>query len=127
MHNGLFICIPNDYFIFHKILKWPRNHVLAILEIKGNNMDWMQVLFLFFANSALILWFRAESRADWRKSDSELKEFRELWMAELRDMDDRWINTNKEFNEKWNKFNEKWLQESKEFHQKLCDIEAKRK
>ncbi len=29
-------------------------------------MDWMQVLFLFFANAGLIIWFRAESRADYR-------------------------------------------------------------
>jgi hypothetical protein len=29
-------------------------------------MDWMQVLFLFIANASLIVWFRAESRADYR-------------------------------------------------------------
>jgi hypothetical protein len=79
-------------------------------------MDWMQVLFLFFANAGLILWFRSESRNDWRKSDSELKEFREIWMAEMKDMDDR-----------MNQFREIWMQESKEFHKRLCDIEAKRK
>lgn len=30
-------------------------------------MDWMQVLTLFFANAGLIIWFRAESRADHRQ------------------------------------------------------------
>jgi len=31
-------------------------------------MDWSQVLFLFFANAGLIIWFRAESRADERRA-----------------------------------------------------------
>lgn len=34
-------------------------------------MDWTQILFLFFGNAALITWFRAESRADWRHIDSK--------------------------------------------------------
>ena len=29
-------------------------------------MDWPQVLFLFFANAGLIIWFRTESRSDHR-------------------------------------------------------------
>ena len=29
-------------------------------------MDWTQILFLFFANAGLIVWFRVESRADYR-------------------------------------------------------------
>ena len=70
---------------------------------------WLQVLSLFFANFAIILWFRAESRSDWRKMDTEMKQFREIWMQESKN------------------FNEKWMQESKEFHKRLCEIEAKRK
>jgi len=45
-------------------------------------MDWTQILFLFFANASLIIWFRAESRADWRHMDNiviaiqeEMKDF----------------------------------------------------
>ena len=79
-------------------------------------MDWLQVLVLFTANAGLILWFRSESREDWKhmdqkmdKMDSEFKEFRELWRQES------------------NRFYEKWHQESKDFHEKLIKIETRRK
>lgn len=71
--------------------------------------SFIQVISLFFANFAIILWFRAEARADWRKMDTEMKEFRELWMKESKD------------------FNERWMQESKDFHKRLCEIEASKK
>jgi hypothetical protein len=35
-------------------------------------MDWGQVLALFLANAGLIIWFRAESRSDWRHMDAKL-------------------------------------------------------
>ncbi len=35
-------------------------------------MDWTQVLTLFFANAGLIIWFRSESRSDWRHMDNKL-------------------------------------------------------
>jgi hypothetical protein len=35
-------------------------------------MDWMQVLFLFFANASLIVWFRSESRSDNRNLESSM-------------------------------------------------------
>ncbi len=45
--------------------------------------SWIQILSLFLANAALIIWFRAESRADWRlmdqKTDNMRKESREDW------------------------------------------------
>lgn len=34
---------------------------------KENFMEWIQVLSLFLANAALIVWFRSESRADHRQ------------------------------------------------------------
>lgn len=34
---------------------------------QGNNMGWEQVIALFLANAALIVWFRAESRSDNRQ------------------------------------------------------------
>lgn len=44
-------------------------------------MNWSQVLFLFFANMGvsvpLLIWFRAESRADWRHMDANLNAIRE--------------------------------------------------
>lgn len=35
-------------------------------------MDWLQVLSLFLANAGLLIWFRQESRIDWRHMDSKL-------------------------------------------------------
>jgi hypothetical protein len=47
-------------------------------------MEWAQLASLFLANAGLIVWFRAESRADWRHMDSkvdaiqnEMKDFHE--------------------------------------------------
>ncbi len=34
---------------------------------------WIQILSLFLANAALIVWFRAESRSDWRHMDNKLE------------------------------------------------------
>lgn len=33
---------------------------------------WIQVFSLFLANTGLLLWFRAESRNDWRHMDAKL-------------------------------------------------------
>jgi len=45
-------------------------------------MDWIQIASLFLANAGLIIWFRAESRADHRQCvdlilaiQTEMKEF----------------------------------------------------
>lgn len=35
-------------------------------------MEWIQILSLFLANAGLIVWFRSESRADWRHMDAKL-------------------------------------------------------
>ena len=60
-------------------------------------MDWLQVLFLFVANAALIAWFRAESRADWRMMDAKMSSWQD-----------------------------RMYQETKEFHGRLCAIEERR-
>jgi hypothetical protein len=39
-------------------------------------MEWLQVLSLFLANAGLIIWFRAESRNDWRHMDATLNAIR---------------------------------------------------
>lgn len=36
-------------------------------------MDWIQVLSLFLANAGMVIWFRSESRNDWRQMDSKLE------------------------------------------------------
>jgi len=39
--------------------------------------SWLHVLFLFFANASLIVWFRFESRNDWRHMDNQVKAIQE--------------------------------------------------
>ncbi|CAB4121582.1 hypothetical protein UFOVP1357_49 [uncultured Caudovirales phage] len=41
------------------------------------NESWIQVLSLFFANAALIVWFRSESRNDWRHMDAQVRAIHE--------------------------------------------------
>lgn len=68
-------------------------------------MDWLQVLTLFFANASLIIWFRSESRADWRHMDAKLDQYK----AETNAL----INAIKE--------------EMKDFHARLYSIEERNK
>jgi hypothetical protein len=69
--------------------------------------SWIQLLSLFLANAGLILWFRSESRSDWRhmdnKLDSSIKAIQEdmkVFHSEIRD-------------------------EMKDFHNRLIEIEIK--
>lgn len=59
--------------------------------------DWVPILGLFLANASLILWFRSESRSDWRHMDAKL---------------DASLNGIRE--------------EMKDFHGRLCAIEERR-
>lgn len=83
-------------------------------------LDWIQVFTIVGTNIALtigsigltvtlFLWSRSESRSDWRHMDMKLETFKEEMRTDMK------------------QFRELWMQESKEFHQRLCDIEAKRK
>ena len=36
-------------------------------------MEWLQVLSLFLANAGLVIWFRSESRNDWRHMDAQIQ------------------------------------------------------
>lgn len=69
------------------------------------NESWIQVISLFMANSGLIIWFRAESRSDWRHMDNKIdanqKETAEIMRA--------------------------IQEEVKDFHARLCIIEEKNK
>lgn len=38
--------------------------------------SWIQIISLFLANAGLILWFRTESRNDWRHMDNKMEENR---------------------------------------------------
>jgi len=69
------------------------------------NETWIQILSLFAANAGLIIWFRTESRNDWRHMDNQVAAIREEMKA----------------------FHLAILQESKDFHGRLCKIEESRK
>lgn len=68
-------------------------------------MDWLQVLTLFFANAGLIIWFRSESRADYRHLDAKM----DISSRETKQL----IESIK--------------QEMKDFHGRLCAIEENRR
>ena len=51
--------------------------------------SWMQVLTLFLANAGLILWFRAESRSDWRHMDAQVAAMQAAIQAEMKDFHGR--------------------------------------
>ena len=68
-------------------------------------MDWLQVLSLFLANAGLILWFRSESKADWRHMDAKLEVIRQETAAQI----------------------EAIRQDVKDFHGRLCTIEERNK
>lgn len=61
-------------------------------------MEWIQILSLFLANAGLIVWFRSESRQDWRQMDAKL----DANLTAIRE-------------------------EIKDFHGRLCAIEEKNK
>lgn len=39
--------------------------------------SWVQIISLFLANAGLILWFRSESRNDWRHIDAKIDAIQE--------------------------------------------------
>lgn len=55
-------------------------------------MEWVQVLFIFFSNAALILWFRSESRQDWRHMDNKLDTFMRGIQEEMKDFHNRLLD-----------------------------------
>lgn len=52
-------------------------------------MEWIQILSLFLANAGLMVWFRSESRADWRHMDNKLDKSIEAIREEMRDFHER--------------------------------------
>ena len=63
-------------------------------------MEWLQVLSLFIANAGLIIWFRTESRNDWRHMDNKLDSFMKGIQAEMKDFHDRLIRIEERNKEK---------------------------
>lgn len=68
-------------------------------------MEWVQFIIFFIGVFGLFVWNRAESRADARHYDSEMKQLRREILDIMRSID----------------------QEIKDFHGRLCAIEERRK
>lgn len=68
------------------------------------NEGWIQLMSLFLANTGLLLWFRAESRNDWRHMDSQVQAIRD----EMKD------------------FHTRLALQDQEFKNRLCAIEEAR-
>lgn len=67
--------------------------------------SWLQIGSLFLANAGLILWFRSESRADWRHMDNKIDAI----------------------HEEMKEFHTQLALQDKEFKMRLCAIEEKRR
>ena len=55
--------------------------------------SWIQIISLFLANAGLILWFRSESRSDWRHMDAKIDAIHE----EMKDFHGRLERLDAEF------------------------------
>ena len=53
------------------------------------NESWIQVLSVFLANAGLIIWFRSESRSDWRHMDNKLDASIKAIQEEMKDFHGR--------------------------------------
>ena len=65
---------------------------------------WIQIVSLFVANAGLIIWFRTESRNDWRHMDNKLDSYQRESNQLIRAIQE----------------------EVKDFHIRLCKIEEAR-
>ncbi len=74
--------------------------ILIMIQIREENMDWLQVLTVLGVNAGLFFWTRAESRSDYKHLDTKIDAIRELTYAIHLEM--------------------------KDFHNRLCNIEEKR-
>ncbi len=64
-------------------------NVVYIDLTKEEIMDWLQVMTLFLANAGLIIWFRSESRNDWRHMDAKLDAYMKQSQQEMKDFHGR--------------------------------------
>lgn len=51
--------------------------------------NWIQILTVVLANFSIVWWFRKESREDWKMIHQEMKEFKEAIRLEMRDFHER--------------------------------------
>lgn len=72
------------------------------------NEGWIQIFSLFLTNTVLLLWFRAESRNDWRHMNNKLDASIKAIQEEMKD------------------FHLKLALQDQEFKNRLCKIEEAR-
>lgn len=75
-------------------------------------MEWVQFVIFLIAVFGLFVWNRTESRTDTRHMDTKLDSMRNLIDAIRSDSQ---------------AFRKEWMDESKDFHNRLCEIERRRK
>lgn len=79
-------------------------------------MEWLQVLSLFLANAGLVIWFRTESRNDWRHMDNKLDHMHKEVQHQIQAIHDEMKD-----------FHVKLALQDMEFKNRLCTIEERRK
>lgn len=89
-------------------------------------MDWMQVLFLFFSNAALIVWFRSESRQDWRHMDAKVDAMRHETKASIDALRQETKVSVDALRHETKASIDAIHEEMKDFHGRLCAIEERR-
>lgn len=70
-------------------------------------IEWIQVISLFFANASLVIWMRSESRSDWRHMDAKLDVYMKQSQQEMKE------------------FHTKLALQDLEFKNRLCAIEER--
>jgi len=66
-------------------------------------MDWIQLAAFFVGNASLVLWFRTESRNDWRHMDNHIRTIQE----EMKDFHARLALQDQEFKMRMGNLEEK--------------------
>lgn len=79
-------------------------------------MDWMQALFLFIATAGLIIWFKGESRSDYKHLESKIDDLNNKMDSKF---DGLMLLIHQDMKE--------FQKEIKDFHGRLCALEEKRK
>ncbi len=83
------------------------------------NESWIQIISLFIANAALIVWFRTESRNDWRHMDTKLEEYKKESNQILIEIKKEIKEFQLAMREETRNFQIVMMQESRDFHGKL--------
>ena len=96
-------------------------------------MEWAQILALFLANASLIVWFRSESRADFRALDTKIDANRAETRTMIAETHAKIDSYRAETHAKIDSYREETRalidgiqMEMKDFHGRLCALEERR-